>query len=191
MSFNKLSLLCTLPLLALGANIKRATPDEFGLYGYGDGFGGFPLFYADGYAYLGEPASSNSSDPAVVTFSPSGSGTSQSWIGNPNTTLTNYTVSWSDVTFAVPSNSASDKRIQFLTSNDTDSDMTTTGFYFYGHTAFVIEDGQLESPWYALQVSERVHALYWNDTSLGQVPVILRNIAPSNPGSVPGISTEE
>ncbi|KAK7183196.1 hypothetical protein DPSP01_011426 [Paraphaeosphaeria sporulosa] len=189
MSFTKLSLLCTLPLLALGAKFKRATPDEFGLFGYGQGFGGFPLFYADGYAYLGEPSSSNSSDPGVVTFTPSGSGTSQSWIGNPNTTLTNYTVSWSDVTFAVPTVSSSDRRVRFLTNETSDSDVVTTGFYFYGSTAFVVEGGKLESPWYALQVSERVHALYWNDTSLGQVPVILRNNPPSNPQNVPGISS--
>ncbi|KAJ4304705.1 hypothetical protein N0V90_000232 [Kalmusia sp. IMI 367209] len=164
MTFTKLSMLCTLPLLVLGANLKRATPDNFGLYGYGEGFGGFPLFYAD--------------------VSPSGTGTSQSWIGTPNATLTNYTVSWSDVTLAIPSSSASDKRISFLTSNETSgSDATTTGFLFYGSTAMLLENGKLESSWFALRVSERIHALYWNDTSLGQVPVILRNTPPSNPST--------
>ncbi|KAF2450101.1 hypothetical protein P171DRAFT_405851 [Karstenula rhodostoma CBS 690.94] len=188
MSSTKISLLCTLPLLALGAKFNRATPDEFGLFGYGQGFGGFPLFYADGYAYLGEPASSNSSDPGVVTFTPSGSGTSQSWIGNPNTTLTNYTVSWSNVTFAIPSTSSSDKRVRFLTNETSDLDVITTGFNFYGAAAFAVEDGRLESSWYALQVSERVNALYWNDTSLGQVPVVLNHNPPSNPQDVAGLS---
>lgn len=48
MSFTKLFLLCATPLLVLGAKIQRATPTEFGLFGYGPGFGGFPLFYANG-----------------------------------------------------------------------------------------------------------------------------------------------
>lgn len=115
------------------------------------------------------------------TVSPSGSGTSQSWIGNPNTTLTNYTVSWSDVALAVPSSSANDTRVKFVSSNTTDSTAITTGFFFYGSTALLIENGQLESSWSALRVSDRIHALYWNDTSLGQVPVTLRSTPPSNP----------
>lgn len=45
------AVLYTLPLLALGAK-KRAASSEFALYGYGEGFGGFPLFYADGRLYL-------------------------------------------------------------------------------------------------------------------------------------------
>jgi hypothetical protein len=38
----------------------------FQLYAYGDGFGGLPLFYADGLAYIGDPSLANSSDAAVV-----------------------------------------------------------------------------------------------------------------------------
>jgi hypothetical protein len=34
--------------VALGAKSKRATPDEYGLFGYGQRFEDFPLFYADG-----------------------------------------------------------------------------------------------------------------------------------------------
>lgn len=90
------------------------------------------------------------------------------------------------MTFAVPSDSSSDKRVRFLTNETSGSDVITTGFLFYGANAFLFKDGNLESPWFALQVNERVHALYWNDTSLGQVPVTLRNNPPSNPGSVPG-----
>ena len=47
MFFSRLAVLCTLPFLALGAK-KRSVPSRFSLYGYGEGFGGFPLFYADG-----------------------------------------------------------------------------------------------------------------------------------------------
>lgn len=51
MAFKYLALLYTLPLLVLGAK-KRSTLENFGLYGYGEGFGGLPLFYADGNLIL-------------------------------------------------------------------------------------------------------------------------------------------
>lgn len=111
-------------------------------------------------------------------------GTDDVWLGNPNTTLlTNATgASWSNVTFFVPDNTASDKRIGFLSSGESTDGAIVDGFYFYGSTAVLIgETGTLESSFYALQISERVHRLYWNDTSLGQVPVNLRSMAPSNP----------
>jgi hypothetical protein len=97
--------------------------------------------------------------------------------------LTNATAaSWSNVTFYVPDNTTSDKRIGFLSSDESTDGAIETGFYFYGSTAVLIgETGMLESNFFALQVSDRVHRLYWNDTSLGQVPVVLRSVAPSNP----------
>lgn len=86
------------------------------------------------------------------------------------------------MTFYVPDNTNSDKRIGFLASDASTNGAIETGFYFYGSTAVLIgESGTLESNFYALQVSDRIHRLYWNDTSLGQVPVILRSMAPSNP----------
>ncbi|KAF1930627.1 uncharacterized protein M421DRAFT_418921 [Didymella exigua CBS 183.55] len=180
MFFSRLAVLSTLPFLSLGMK-KRAVPSNFALYGYGDGLGGFPLFYADGFAYIGEPAKSNSSDAATVAFS---LGTDDVWIGNPNNTqLTNSTAAtWSNVTFYVPDTTATDKRIGFLSSNASTDGAVETGFFFYGSTAVLIgSDGTLESSWYALKVGDRTHQLYWNDTSLGQVPVILRSIAPSSP----------
>ncbi|KAF9690657.1 hypothetical protein EKO04_011345 [Ascochyta lentis] len=179
MFLSRFALLCTLPFLALGAK-KQSVPSKFALYGYGNGFGGFPLFYADGYAYIGEAAKSNSSDAATVTFS---LGVDDVWLGNPNTTLTNATAaSWANVTFYVPDNTTSDKRVGFLSSDESIDGAIETGFYFYGSTAVLIgESGTLESSFFALQVGERVHRLYWNDTSLGQVPVVLRSMAPSNP----------
>jgi hypothetical protein len=86
------------------------------------------------------------------------------------------------VTFYIPDNTVSDKRVGFLSSDNSTDGAITSGFYFYGSTAVLIgETGVLESNFFALQVNERIHRLYWNDTSLGQVPVILRSIAPSNP----------
>ncbi|OAL45956.1 hypothetical protein IQ07DRAFT_591223 [Pyrenochaeta sp. DS3sAY3a] len=182
MIFEKLFVTCMLPSLALGMQ-KRATLESFGLYGYGEGYGGFPLFYIDGYAYLGEAERANNSDAATVTFS---SISNDEWTGSPNTTIPamNDTLpSWSNVTFFVPGPAASDRRVGFVSSNETaSSDLITSGFVFYGSTASLIgSEGNLETMFYALQVSERIHALYWNDTSLGQTPVVLRSIAPSNP----------
>jgi hypothetical protein len=63
----RIFLFTSLPLAALGAR-KRAVSagSTFQLYAYGGGFGGLPLYYADGLAYVGDPTLSNSSDAAVV-----------------------------------------------------------------------------------------------------------------------------
>lgn len=89
---------------------------------------------------------------------------------------------WSNETFYVPDNTTADKRVGFLASNAFTDAAVETGFYFYGSTAVLIgNNGTLESDFYALKVSDGIHRLYWNDTSLGQVPVVLRSVAPSNP----------
>lgn len=209
MLLHHLAVLCTLPLFALGAK-RRATSSNFALYGYGEGFGGFPLFYADGrmspslaqtpltttrlciyrccrpiqkqqcsrsvllvYDHLLE---------SILVYSPFAVslGADDVWVGNPNNTA----VSWSNVKFYVPDDTASDKRVGFLSNDEDSKSAIETGFYFYGSTAVLIgETGELESNFFALQVSEHIHRLYWNDTSLGQVPIILRSVAPSSPPS--------
>ena len=106
------------------------------------------------------------------------------WIGNPNTThLSDRTAAnWSDTKFYVPKNTTSDKRVGFLASNASTDSATTTGFFLYGSTAMMIgEDGTLQSTFYALRIDDNTFRLYWNDTSLGQFPVMLRSIGPSNP----------
>jgi hypothetical protein len=59
-------LLSLLPLAVLGARKPVDASTAFQLYAYGEGIGGFPLFYDNGLAYVGEPALSNSTDAAVV-----------------------------------------------------------------------------------------------------------------------------
>ena len=84
MSIKGLILLAALPFVALGARQRRATTDEFQLFAYGPELGGPGLFYADGkqsllrilvvsylqicqgFAYVGDPTLSNSSDAATV-----------------------------------------------------------------------------------------------------------------------------
>ncbi|KAI8932084.1 hypothetical protein NX059_010970 [Plenodomus lindquistii] len=177
---NYLAVLCTLPILSMGMK-QRLTTDSFNLFAYGPKFGGLPLFYADGYAYVGRIEEANSTDAAIVSFTANDDTT---WTGAPNATNSTSTIpSWSNVTFFVPNAGSLDTRIGFLPANATPtSNETTTHFRFYGSTATLIGNGgNMETLWYSLQISQHVHALYWNDTSSGQIPVILRNKPASNP----------
>ncbi|KAH7135803.1 hypothetical protein B0J11DRAFT_611673 [Dendryphion nanum] len=176
MFFARYFLSLSLPFLALGAKRQSAT-DTFQLYAYGEGLGGLPVFNAGGDAYVGNPNSFNSSDAAEVIFNP----TENAWVGTPNATATNGTApNWSNVTFSVPGSSSG--RVKFLDSNSSNSDYITAGFVFYGSTAMFTGNGELESLWYAEpQADGGAHALYWNTTSEGQIPVTLRRMAPSSP----------
>lgn len=50
---------------------------------------------------------------------------------------------------------------------------------------FTNNDGVLATSWTGLKGEDGVYALYWNDTSAGQVPLTLRRVAPSNPPPSP------
>ncbi|KAF2469247.1 uncharacterized protein BDR25DRAFT_228861 [Lindgomyces ingoldianus] len=181
MSVLSLIFFASLPFAAFGAQ-RRATPESFQLYAYGDGLGGLPMFHADGYAYVGNPSSSNSSNAAEVMFSP---GSDNTWFGSPNTTnLGNGTTpNWSNVTLFVPGPGSVDSRVGFLNgTNSSTSNVITSGFVFYGSTAMLLGDDGLETMWTGLAVGNTgVFAIYWNDTSSGQVPISMRRVAPSNP----------
>ena len=106
------------------------------------------------------------------------------WIGNPNTTYVAdpTAADWANVTFYVPDSTTSDKRIGFLADGASTDSAIEKGFFLYGSTVVLIgESGSLASEFYALRVSNRSFRLYWNDTSLGQVPIVLRSVAPSTP----------
>ncbi|KAG9198493.1 hypothetical protein G6514_009925 [Epicoccum nigrum] len=110
--------------------------------------------------------------------------TNNMWIGNPNTTHVSdpTAADWSNTTFYVPDNTTSDKRVGFLAGNASTDGAITTGFFLYGSTVVLIgESGTLESNFYALRIDDNTFRLYWNDTSLGQFPVMLRSVGPSNP----------
>jgi hypothetical protein len=60
-------LVASLPLVVEGARKRDVSSSAtFQLYAYSDDFGGLPLFYADGLAYVGDPSQVNNSDAAVV-----------------------------------------------------------------------------------------------------------------------------
>ncbi|KAF1998499.1 hypothetical protein P154DRAFT_439044 [Amniculicola lignicola CBS 123094] len=184
MSIIKLALLASMPFMAFAARQRRAATDEFELFGYGPTLGGPGLFFADGYAYIGDPSLSNSSDAATVICN------DYEFIGTPNTTeLSNSTgATWSDVHLFVPGANATDSRVGFVSNTTSTGDIRTDCFFFYGQTATVVgTDGTLSSLWTGLPVGDTgVYALYWNDTSAGQIQLTLRSLGPSNPsGSVP------
>ncbi|CAA9961252.1 hypothetical protein PTMSG1_04636 [Pyrenophora teres f. maculata] len=176
----RLFCLTALPLAVLGAVKRDVSPAAtFQLYAYGDDFGGFPLFHADGFAYVGDPNVFNSSDAAVVTFQ---TDTARHFVGNPNITLNQHTPTWSSVTLFVPSQSSNDTRVGFLPPNDGTGNDTidTSGFSFYGSTAMLIsDDGSLASAFYGAKVQDNVYELRWNET-VGTSPLSLRRVAPSS-----------
>ncbi|CAN9473369.1 unnamed protein product [Alternaria alternata] len=171
------------PLVVLGARKRDASPSStFQLYAYSDRFGGLPLFYADGLAYLGNPSLSNSSDAAVVIFT---TDSDHHFVGNPNVTAGSVAPSWSNVTLFVPEPSSGSKRVGFLPPNDGTGNATThtSGFAFYGSTAMLYgDDGSIATSFSGIQSENGIYELFWNDTE-GTTPLTLRKQAPSNPPS--------
>ncbi|KAH6878441.1 hypothetical protein J4E91_010520 [Alternaria rosae] len=170
----------SLPLVVLGARKRDVSPSAtFQLYAYGDSFGGLPLFYADGLAYIGDPSLFNSSEAAVVIFTID---SEHHFIGNPNSTLSNVAPSWSNITLFVPEPSSGDKRVGFLPPNNGTGNSTTqtSGFAFYGSTAMLLGDnGSIATSFSGMKLQDSgVYELFWNETQ-GTVPVTLRRVRPS------------
>ncbi|KAH8904104.1 hypothetical protein BR93DRAFT_985408 [Coniochaeta sp. PMI_546] len=175
-------LLLGLVFASLHSTSKRATSSgNFQLYAYGNGIGGLPVFSTGSTVYIGDPTQSNSTDAAPVIFTSS----STSFLGNPNTTaVPSSSPSWSNLTLAIPSSSSSSHAVTLVSSSNATSDVTTTGFTFYGRFLFILESGAFESLFYALPTENQdVWSLNWNttgDDTEGQVLVSLRNAKPTN-----------
>ncbi|KAG9187947.1 hypothetical protein G6011_01870 [Alternaria panax] len=174
-------LAASLPLVVLGARKRDVSSSAtFQLYAYGDGFGGLPLYYVDGLAYIGDPSVANSSEAAVVIFSMD---SNHHFIGNPNVTDGDVAPSWSNVTLFVPEPSSGDKRVGFLPPNDGTGNTTThtSGFAFYGSTAMLHgDDGSISTAFSSIKSQKTgMYELFWNDTE-GAIPLTLRRTAPSN-----------
>ncbi|OCK92396.1 uncharacterized protein K441DRAFT_614615 [Cenococcum geophilum 1.58] len=162
------------PLLA-----RATSSDSFGLYAYGSGIGGLPVFYSDGNAYIGHGPPPNASSSANITLTKNPND-SVGWIANPNTT-TSSNATWADASFYVPSPEASSHQVGF-TSNAT-SDQISSGFAFYGHVTFLVaSSGGWEALFYAKPTaSSGIWSLMWNqtgETDSSAVPVALKDSAP-------------
>ncbi|KAI4608087.1 hypothetical protein J4E83_009270 [Alternaria metachromatica] len=176
------ALLALLPLAVLGARKRDVASTPFQLYAYSEDIGGLPLFYADGLAYLGEPALSNSTDAAVVTFTIDAN---KHFIGNPNATTATGEPTWSNTALFIPSSSSVDRRVGFLPPNNGTGNTTTqtSGFAFYGSTVMLYgEDGTVATSFYGMKAENGLYELHWNDTE-GKVPLTLRSMAPSSEAS--------
>ncbi|EFQ29623.1 hypothetical protein CGRA01v4_14908 [Colletotrichum graminicola] len=166
--------------LPRAASASNSAP--FQIYAYGEGIGGLPLFSAGSDAFLGDYAKFNDPNAAPVTFTP----TNNAWQGAPNTTALNYTAApnWSNLTFSIPTDDASDHSVAFLGSNSTASGRRTSGFLTYGNVIFVSGgSGNMESMWYATPSSvDGIYSLKWNatgDSSEDKIILALKKTIPS------------
>ncbi|KAI1387161.1 uncharacterized protein F4822DRAFT_405640 [Hypoxylon trugodes] len=174
-------ILLGLPMAIVGSPTERRAPTSpFGLYAYGDGIGGSPVFTTGDGAFIGKASEVGNTEAAPVEFELS---SDNSLVGNPNTTTGDSAPTWSNLTFNVPDSTSSGHQVGF-TNSTSDGDRSVTNFVFYGQfLLYKNTDGSLKSLWYAVPSDEDgVWTLNWNSTgdeSDGQVIVSLRAIPPS------------
>ncbi|KAI1407057.1 hypothetical protein F5Y13DRAFT_183688 [Hypoxylon sp. FL1857] len=175
-------LLLGLPMVIVGSPVleKRTPSSPFGLYAYGDGIGGAPVFTTGDGAFIGTASRVDDTEAAPVQFEV---GTDESLLGNPNTTASDSSPTWSNLTFYVPDTTTSSHQVEF-TNSTSDINRSISGFVFYGQ--FLLHKntkGDLQTLWYALPTdTDGVWSLNWNSTgddTEGQVVVTLKATAPS------------
>ncbi|KAI1496052.1 hypothetical protein F5X99DRAFT_401617 [Biscogniauxia marginata] len=169
-------------IAASPALMPRAPTGSFNLYAYGTGIGGAPVFYAGDVVYLGQLSSLNSTEAAPVLFE---TGDNNALKGNPNTTSSTTSPSWSNVTLFVPGPTSSSHKVGF-SNTTTNGTVSASGFVFYGQDVLhENSNGNLETLWYAVPASmDSVWSLNWNSTgdeTEGIIMVSLRSAAPSRP----------
>ncbi|WPA98206.1 uncharacterized protein RHO25_002818 [Cercospora beticola] len=167
----------TLACLALGA--VSALAHDTALWGYGFGIHGMPLFYSDGFAYLGHEAPANalvSTNISLVTISGGGSFTAKP----VNSTLSD----WTSPKLSIDNNPGALSPVSF--SSGENSSLTTSGFDLWGTLLiWVSNEGAVDIKWYAEPVDayNRTWALKWNvDNIVGNqaIPIALKTLPPSS-----------
>ncbi|KAI8964488.1 hypothetical protein F5Y11DRAFT_315828 [Daldinia sp. FL1419] len=175
------SLMLGIPALVAGSPVlaERSPIAPFGLFAYGDGIGGAPVFTDGEGAYIGRATRLDDSEAAQVEFI---AGTDNSLLGNPNATA-GHVPTWSNLTFIVPDTTSSTHQVGFTNSTST-GNRSVYGFVFYGE--FLLHkdlSGDLESLWYAVPSDQDgVWVLNWNSTdddTEGKVLVTLKATPPS------------
>ncbi|RYP34496.1 hypothetical protein DL767_004272 [Monosporascus sp. MG133] len=171
--------------LVLGAAVNAATihsrtdsREDIGLFAYGEGIGGLPVFYNEGLAFITDLGTANTTDmvPVLFTFSDT------TLIAQPNTTSNNSlsSLGFESAVFAIPADDASSRQICFL-GNETSNGATTSGFGFFGQLVFLEgSDGSLQTQFYAQPTdTEGIWALAWDNADAeGAVPVAIRDTPP-------------
>ncbi|KAI1473145.1 uncharacterized protein F4812DRAFT_454961 [Daldinia caldariorum] len=176
------SLILGIPIaIAAGSPVlvERAPTSAFGLFAYGDGIGGAPLFTTGDGAFIGTATHSNDSQAAQVEFI---ANSDNSLVANPNTTAANDPT-WSNLTFSVPNTTSSSHQVGFSNSTS-DDNRSGSGFVFYGDFLLHKEtSGDLQSMWYAVPSGQdNIWTLNWNytdDDTDGKVLVTLKTTPPS------------
>ncbi|KAJ5734568.1 hypothetical protein N7533_012971 [Penicillium manginii] len=144
---------------------RSSQSESYSLYAFGDNIGGFPMYYADGNAVVGNKTPQNATNVSQVSFTPGESGP---MIGNPTSNSTTVNGSsqraFQNQQFYVPSPDSSDHQVGF-TQNAT-SNQVTSKFIWYGHFLLVENDsGEYTSLFYAKKTEqEDVFSLQWNIT---------------------------
>ncbi|RYP04280.1 hypothetical protein DL764_004543 [Monosporascus ibericus] len=172
--------------LVLGAAVNAATihsradpRENIGLYAYGAGIGGLPVFYNDGLAFITDLGTANTTSMVPVRFTFSDT----TFTAQPNITSNNSSFpGFESAVFGIPPDGASSRQAIFL-GNDTSNGETTSGFGFFGQIVFLEgSDASLQTEFYAEPTdTEGIWALTWDDADAeGAVPVTVKDSAPPN-----------
>ncbi|KAI0165231.1 hypothetical protein GGR52DRAFT_585249 [Hypoxylon sp. FL1284] len=170
-----------LPAVIAGAALERRAPKEpFGLYAYGDGIGGAPIFTSGSQAYIGNATLLEDIEAAPVTFKAT---VNEELVGSPNTTANAGAPTWSNLTLLIPETTSESHVVEF-TNVAPGTGMSTNGFVFYGDFLFhQSNEGKVESLWYAVPLEkDGIWSLEWNPTggeADGQILLTLKVTAPS------------
>ncbi|GIZ38369.1 hypothetical protein CKM354_000178700 [Cercospora kikuchii] len=173
-------MLCTnfKTLAGLALSVVGALGSDSALWAYGVGIHGMPLFYSDGFAYLGHEAPADAQVSTNVSFTVSDDG---SFTANPvNSTVTD----WTSPKLTIDNNPGALSPVSF-TSGD-NSSLTTSGFDLWGTLLiWVSSEGAVDIKWYAEPVDayNRTWALKWNvDNTIGNqsIPIALKTLPPSS-----------
>ncbi|PPJ59302.1 hypothetical protein CBER1_04227 [Cercospora berteroae] len=172
-------MLCTnfKTLAGLALSVVGALAHDTALWGYGFGIHGMPLYYSDGFAYLGHEAPANSLVSTNVSFAISDDG---SFTANPvNSTLSD----WTSPKLSIDNNPGAWSPVSF--SSGENASLTTSGFDLWGTLlVWVSNEGAVDIKWYAEPVDayNRTWALKWNvDNTVGNhaTPIALKTLPPS------------
>ncbi|KAH8651190.1 hypothetical protein BX600DRAFT_554081 [Xylariales sp. PMI_506] len=150
----------------LAGRASSATTD-FTMYAYGASdditIGGYQVVYKDGLAYI--------ASTAAVT------GTQNVTFDLVSSQFVTTTEDNEDSFFYLPTTSG---EVGFTTTT-TNSSQITTGFAFYGHTAYCAIGNTMATRWFAVPTDDAdLWQLTWKSEADSAVLVALRNIAPSN-----------
>ncbi|KAI1813213.1 hypothetical protein GGS20DRAFT_491968 [Poronia punctata] len=167
----------------------RAPSGPFGLYAFGSGIGGAPVFYSHDVAYIGDQTHMDDEEAVRVVFT---AGPNNTLFTNPDTTSPSSQSaqsSWENKAFFIPSWTSSSHHVGFTTTTDPqpEPDVDVSGFIFYGATAMHLGPGNdLHDLWYVVPTQfEKIWALRWNSTgddeNVNKISVTLRTTAPVQP----------